>query len=79
MSLVKSAITKDSEGRYAAAINLYCESMEYFIPIVKSLYNIIRVIVLQPYPLDEYDANKREELRRKVTINTVLTCMYHLD
>ncbi|XP_065912343.1 serine/threonine-protein kinase ULK3-like isoform X2 [Dysidea avara] len=50
VSLVKSAIIKDSEGRYVAAINLYCESLEYFIPIVKN----------------EYDASKREELRRKV-------------
>lgn len=35
VSLVKSAIAKDSEGEYASAINLYCESLEYFIPIIK--------------------------------------------
>lgn len=35
VSLVKSAIAKDSEGEFAAAINLYCESLEYFIPIIK--------------------------------------------
>ena len=35
VSLVKSAIAKDSGGDSAAAINLYCESLEYFIPIIK--------------------------------------------
>ena len=35
VSLVKSAVAKDSEGESAAAINLYCESLEYFIPIIK--------------------------------------------
>jgi len=71
VSLVKSAIIKDSEGRYPAAINLYCESLEYFIPIVKSLYISIIIImtITKLFSSDEYDASKREELRRKVSVD----------
>ena len=47
VSLVKSAIAKDSERDFASAINLYCESLEYFIPVIKCQWmtSIAKVII----------------------------------
>ena len=66
VSLVKSAIAKDTGGESAAAINLYCESLEYFIPIIKCQHKSFSNVITNVDFSDEQNLQKKEELRRKV-------------
>ena len=63
---MKSAIAKDSEGELTEAINLYCESLEYFIPIIKCQHVSNIGTFYDTVLSGEQNLQAKEELRRKV-------------